>query len=73
MTRARDLANVLGSGIIPTASYDLDGIIDQSLARLSSDSNADGGTVSSSSGILEGAIYNIIEDNNTYTYNGGTV
>lgn len=73
MTRARDLANVLGSGIIPTASYDLDGLIDQSLARLSSDSNADGGTVSSSSGILEGAIYNIIEDNNTYTYNGGTV
>ena len=73
MTRARDLANVLGSGIIPTASYDLDGLIDQSLARLSSDSNADGGTVSSSSGILEGGIYNIIEDNNTYTYNGGTV
>jgi hypothetical protein len=73
LTRARDLANVLGSGIIPTASYDLDGLIDQSLARLSSDSNADGGTVSSSSGILEGAIYNIIEDNNTYTYNGGTV
>ena len=73
MTRARDLANVLGSGIIPTASYDLDGLIDQSLTRLSSDSNADGGTVSSSSGILEGAIYNIIEDNNTYTYNGGTV
>jgi hypothetical protein len=51
----------------------LDGSIDQSLARLSSDSNADGGTVSSSSGILEGGIYNIIEDNNTYTYNGGTV
>ena len=73
MTRARDLANVLSSGVIPTASYDVDGVIDQSLARLSSDSNADGGTVSSSSGILEGGIYNIIEDNNTYTYNGGTV
>ena len=73
MTRARDLANVLSSGVIPTASYDLDGVIDQSLARLSSDSNADGGTVSSSTGILEGGIYNIIEDNNTYTYNGGTV
>ena len=73
MTRARDVASILSVGIIPSASYDLDGIIDQSLARLSSDSNADGGTVSSSSGILEGAIYNIIEDNNTYTYNGGTV
>ena len=73
MTRARDVASILSAGVIPTASYDLDGTIDQSLARLSSDSNADGGTVSSSSGILEGAIYNIIEDNNTYTYNGGTV
>ena len=73
MTRARDVANILSSGAIPAASYDLDGTIDQSLARLSSDSNADGGTVSSSSGILEGAIYTIIEDNNTYTYNGGTV
>jgi hypothetical protein len=73
LTRARDVASILSAGIIPTASYDLDGIIDQSLARLSSDSNADGGTVSSSSGILEGGIYNIIEDNNTYTYNGGTV
>jgi hypothetical protein len=40
---------------------------------LPSDSNADGGTVSSSTGILEGGIYSIIEDNNTYTYNGGTV
>ena len=73
MTRARDVASILNAGIIPSASYDLDGIIDQSLARLSSDSNADGGTVSSSSGILEGGIYSIIEDNNTYTYNGGTV
>lgn len=73
MTRARDLAGIFSTGAIPSASYDLDGSIDQSLARLSSDSNADGGTVSSSSGILEGGIYNIIEDNNTYTYNGGTV
>jgi len=73
LTRARDVASILSTGAIPSASYDLDGSIDQSLARLSSDSNADGGTVSSSSGILESAIYNIIEDNNTYTYNGGTV
>lgn len=73
MTRARDVANILSSGAIPTASYDSDGSIDQSIARLSSGLNADGGTVTSSSGILEGGIYNIIEDNNTYTYNGGTI
>jgi len=73
LTRARDLAGIFNSTIVPTASYDLDGIIDQSLAKLPSDSNADGGTVSSSTGILEGGIYSIIEDNNIYTYNGGTV
>jgi hypothetical protein len=73
LTRARDVANIFSAGVIPTASYDLEGIIDQSLAKLPSDSNADGGTVSSSTGILEGGIYSIIEDNNTYTYNGGTV
>ena len=75
MTRARLLANILssGSGVIPVASLDSDGSIDQSIAKLASDSNADGGTVTASSGVTEGAIYSIIEDNNTYTYNGGTV
>ena len=73
MTRARDMANIISSGSIPVASYDSDGSLDLALTVAPSDSNIDGGTVTSSSGILDGAVYNITVDSNSYTYNGGTV
>jgi len=73
LTRAREMANIISTGSIPVASYDIEGIIDLALTPAPSDSNIDGGTVTASSGILDGAVYNITVDSNSYTYNGGTV
>lgn len=67
------MANIISSGSIPVASYDIEGMIDLALTAAPSDSNIDGGTVTSASGISDAAVYNITENNNSYTYNGGTV
>ncbi len=67
------MANIISTGAIPVASYDSDGSLDLALTVAPSDSNIDGGTVTSSSGISDAAVYNITENNNSYTYNGGTV
>ena len=73
MTRARDMANIFSGGVIPSASLDSDGSIDKSVVTVPSGSNADGGVITSSSGVIDGAMYSIIEDNNTYSYDGGTI
>ena len=41
--------------------------------KVASGTSADGGAVTQDSGVYESAIYSIISDSNTYTYDGGTV
>jgi hypothetical protein len=73
LTRAREMANIISTGAIPVASYDIDGMVDLALTSALSNSNIDGGTVTAASGISDAAVYNITTDNNSYTYDGGTV
>ena len=73
MTRARDMANIISTGVIPVSSYDIEGLVDPALTPITSGSDIDGGTISASSGILDGAVYNIVVDSNSYTYDGGAV
>ena len=71
MTRARDLAGIFNSTIVPTAVYDdPTSTIDPVMTEVENGGNADGGVVS---GILGGYMYSIINEEQNNTYNGGTV
>ena len=71
MTRARDLAGIFNSTIVPTAVYDdPTSVIDPIVTEVENGGNADGGTIS---GILGGYMYSIINEEQNNTYDGGTV
>ena len=71
MTRARDLAGIFNSTIVPTAVYDdPTSTIDPVITEVENGGNADGGVVS---GILGGYMYSIINEEQNNTYDGGTV
>ena len=71
MTRARDLAGIFNSTIVPTAVYDdPTSTIDPVITEIENGGNADGGVIS---GILGGYMYSIINEEQNNTYNGGTV
>lgn len=71
MTRARDLAGIFNSTIVPTAIYDdPTSIIDPVVTEIESGGNADGGEIS---GILGGYMYSIINEEQNNTYDGGAV
>ncbi len=71
MTRARDLAGIFNSTIVPTAVYDdPTSTIDPVITEIENGGNADGGVVS---GILGGYMYSIINEEQNNTYDGGTV
>ena len=71
MTRARDLAGIFNSTIVPTAVYDdPTSTIDPVITEVEDGGNADGGVVS---GILGGYMYSIINEEQNNTYDGGTV
>lgn len=71
MTRARDLAGIFNSTIVPTAVYDdPTSAIGPIITEIESGGNADGGVVS---GILGGYMYSIINEEQNNTYDGGTV
>ncbi len=59
------MANIISTGAIPVASYDIDGMVDLALTSAPSNSNIDGGTVTAASGISDAAVYNITTDNNS--------
>ena len=71
MTRARDLAGIFNSTIVPTAVYDdQTSTIDPVITEVENGGNADGGVIS---GILGGYMYSIINEEQNNTYDGGTV
>lgn len=71
MTRARDLAGIFNSTIVPTAVYDdPTSTIDPVITEVENGGNADGGVIS---GILGGYMYSIINEEQNNTYDGGTV
>lgn len=71
MTRARDLAGIFNSTIVPTAVYDDPiSVIDPIVTEVENGGNADGGVIS---GILGGYMYSIINEEQNNTYDGGTV
>jgi hypothetical protein len=71
LTRARDLAGIFNSTIVPTAVYDdPTSTIDPVITEVENGGNADGGVVS---GILGGYMYSIINEEQNNTYDGGTV
>lgn len=71
MTRARDLAGIFNSTIVPTAVYDdPTSTIDPVITEIENGGNADGGVIS---GILGGYMYSIINEEQNNTYDGGTV
>lgn len=71
MTRARDLAGIFNSTIVPTAVYDdPTTVIDPVLTNVENGGNADGGTVS---GILGSYMYSIITEEQNNTYDGGAI
>ena len=71
MTRARDLAGIFNSTIVPTAVYDdPTTVIDPVLTLVENGGNADGGEIS---GILDSYMYSIISTEQNNTYDGGTV
>ena len=71
MTRARDLAGIFNSTIVPTAVYDdPTSTIDPVITEIENGGNADGGVVS---GILGGYMYSIINEEQNNTYDGVTV
>jgi hypothetical protein len=71
LTRARDLAGIFNSTIVPTAVYDdPTSTIDPVITEIENGGNADGGVVS---GILGGYMYSIINEEQNNTYDGGTV
>jgi hypothetical protein len=71
LTRARDLAGIFNSTIVPTAVYDdPTSTIDPVITEVENGGNADGGVIS---GILGGYMYSIINEEQNNTYDGGTV
>lgn len=72
MTRAREMSDLLTSGLIPIATYD-NGLISSGIAKTLSNDNADGGEISSSSGVSPSSIYSIIIDTDSYNFDGGTI
>jgi hypothetical protein len=71
LTRARDLAGIFNSTIVPTAIYDdATSLIDPVVTEIENGGNADGGVIS---GILGGYMYSIINEEQANTYDGGTV
>jgi hypothetical protein len=71
LTRARDLAGIFNSTVVPTAVYDdPTSVIDPIVTEVESGGNADGGVIS---GILGGYMYSIINEEQANTYDGGAV
>ncbi len=71
MTRARDLAGIFNSTIVPTAIYDdATSLMDPVVTEIENGGNADGGVIS---GILGGYMYSIINEEQANTYDGGAV
>ena len=71
MTRARDLAGIFNSTIVPTGVYDDPAsIIDPIITNIENGGNADGGIVS---GILDSYMYSIISSDQNNTYDGGSL
>jgi hypothetical protein len=71
MTRARDLAGIFNSTIVPTGVYDDPAsIIDPIITNVENGGNADGGVIS---GILDSYMYSIISSEQNNTYDGGSL
>jgi len=71
MTRARDLAGIFNSTIVPTGVYDDPAsIIDPIITNVENGGNADGGVIS---GILDSYMYSIISSDQNNTYDGGSL
>lgn len=71
MTRARDLAGIFNSTIVPTGVYDdPTSVIDPIITNVENGGNADGGIVS---GILDSYMYSIISSDQNNTYDGGSL